>query len=344
MALTRRRRAATWRATALIALVAALVAGCQQPTGERRLVSIRQSDLSAGYLTGELVYVETRGVRRTAIFVHDLWTDERQRIRVPEGHANAPSWSPGGGRILFSLTGDDGMSHLWIVRLEDAEEIDEAAGEFAPTLEDADDPDPSLGRQITFGEVIDDYPRWAPDGERVVFASIRDGSYDWQIYMLSLEEGAEPERIGSDQGHAVYPDWSPDGASIVYSSRETGRYNLRLYDVATGVGRTLTQTVDGEDLYPRFTPDGRSVLFASNRDDDSWQIWSIDIATGEQRRLIGSDSMDEFPAPSPDGEFIAFSTGHLAIYRADAGQFPDGQLRWAVNQNLAWSPDWKAPG
>lgn len=329
-------------AVALLAMVALVLAGCQPTSSERRLVSIRQGDIQPGYLTGDLLYVETRGVRQSALFVHDLWENERQRIRVAPGHANSPSWSPDGGSILFSLTGEDGFSHLWIVDLDDAGEIDEDAGEVAPTLEDDDLDDETLGRQITFGEVVDDYPRWSPDGEQVVFASIRDGGYDWQVYTLALEPGAQPERVGSDQGHAVFPDWSPDGSTIVYSSRESGRYNLRLYDMTTGEGRVLTTTPDGEDLYPRFSPDGRSVLYSSNRDEDSWQIWQVDLATREEARVIGSDSMDEFPTPSPDGEFIAFSTGHLAIYRSDGEQFPDGHLRWALTQNLAWAPDWKA--
>lgn len=340
---SRSRRSVSLGLTVLVTC-SLILGACQPPSSERRLVSIRQSELAPGHLTGDLVYVETRGVRRSAIFVHDLWADQRQRIRVPEGHANAPAWSPDGRKILFSLTNDDGRSHLWIVDLDQVEEVDEDADERVPSVDDDDDLDPSMGRQITFGDVVDDYPRWSPDGTQVVFASIRDGGYDWQLYMVSLDDDTGPVRIGSDQGHAVFPDWSPDGSTIVYSSRETGRYNLRLYDVATGEGSILTTTTEGEDLYPRFSHDGRHVVFSSNRDDDLWQIWSVEVATGEQQRLVGSDSMDEFPAPSFDGEHVAFSTGHLAIYRWDAGPFPDGQLRWAVTRNLAWSPDWKAAG
>jgi hypothetical protein len=51
--------------------------------------------------------------------------------------------------------------------------------------------------------------------------------------------------------------------------------------------------------------------------------------------------MDEFPVYSPDMEHVAFSAGHLALYRSDSEAFPDGKLRWSITRNLAWAPDWR---
>lgn len=334
---------ATIRHIALILVLAVFAASCAAPS-ERRLVSIRESELAAGYLRGHLLYVETRGVRESVLFSHDLWENRRQRIRTPAGFADAPAWSPDGGRVAFSLTNREGFSHIWVVN------------------EDGSNP-----QQLTFGDVVDDHPRWSPDGNFLVFGSIRDGDYDWRLFVVRVppERGQpalnetvplDPQftsaladvgrgellRVGSDDGHSVFPDWSPDGRLIVYSNRSGERYRLRLYDVVTGTDTALTGT-GGDDMHARFSPDGTQLLYSTNFEDDLWQIWQHDFVTETDVRIIGSDSMDEFPAYSPDADFIAFSTGHLAIYRTDAGQFPDGQLRWAVTINLAWSPDWKAP-
>ncbi|MEX2533282.1 MAG: hypothetical protein WD360_04910 [Nitriliruptoraceae bacterium] len=330
-----------------------LLSACAAPS-ERRLVSIREGELAAGYLRGQLLYVETRGVRESVLFRHDLWENKRERIRVPEGFADSPTWSPDGERIAFSLTNRAGQSHIWVVN------------------EDGSDP-----QQLTFGDVVDDHPSWAPNGEFLVFGSIRDGDYDWRLFVVrvptsttyqrpmsrieresdeassvTIDEGfiatfrdltaGEVRSIASDDGHSIFPDWSPDGRFIVYSNRDGANYNLRIHDVTTGTDRLLVDS-GGDDMQARFAPDGARLLYTTNFEDDLWQIWSHDFATEEQTRIIGSDSMDEFPAFSYDAEFIAFSTGHLAIYRADAEPFPDGQLRWAVTINLAWSPDWKAP-
>lgn len=311
-------RSPRWRAVTAVALAVALLAACE-PTGERRLVSIREGDLQPGHLRGELLYAETRGVRLSAIFIHDLWEATRERVPLPRGYASSPSFSPDGQRIAFSFGTDDGRSHVWVVD-RDGENL----------------------VQVTDGAVVDDYPRWSADGESLVFASIRDGDYDWRLFVVPLDGSSEPRQVGDTDGHSVFPDWGPDGRIIVYSNRDGDTYELHAYDLVDGVDRPLTEGGEGgQHLYARFSPDGRQVLFATDRDDDVWQIWTLDLATTTQERVIGSDSMDEYPTFSPDGEFIAFSTGHLAIYRADGEAFPDGQLRWRVTQNLAWSPDWR---
>lgn len=345
-------RLTTCRTIVVLLTVCLLASACAAPS-ERRLVSIREGELAAGYLRGQLLYVETRGVRESVLFSHDLWENRRERIRIPEGFADTPSWSPDGKRIAFSLTNRAGQSHIWVVN------------------EDGSDP-----QQLTFGDVVDDHPRWAPNGEFLVFGSIRDGDYDWRLFVVRVPPSATYQRplssserermdaravpmddafitafadltvgqvqpIASDDGHSIFPEWSPDGRFIVYSNRAAENYNLRIYDIAGGADRLLIDS-GGDDMHARFSPDGTRLIYTTNFDEDLWQIWSHDLATEEQARIIGSDSMDEFPAYSYDAEFIAFSTGHLAIYRADGESFPDGQLRWAVTVNLAWAPDWKA--
>lgn len=305
-------------ALALLLTLAVVLGGCRG-SSERRLVSLREGELVAGELTGQLLYVETRGVRQSALFVHDLAADRRERLAVPDGYANAPAWSPDGSQVAFSLTGPDGYSHLWVV--------------------DADGETPA--RQITTGEAVDDNPRWAPDGDRLVFSSIRDGDYDWRLFTVDVEGDEPPQPLGSSKGHSVFPDWSPDGRYLVYANRAEGTYKLRLHDLNDGSERRITSG-QGEDLYPRFSPDGTQVLFSSNRLDDVWQIQRLDLATDEVIQILGTDSMDEFPIYAPDMEYVAFSAGHLAIYRSDGSAFPDGKLRWSITRNLAWSPDWRA--
>lgn len=309
----------TLRRTVLLLLLLSLVSTGCRGSSERRLVSIREGELTAGYLTGDLLYVETRGVRLSAIFIHDLWENSRQRVPLPEGYADSPSWSPDGTRFAFALTGEDGASHIWVVN-----------------------DDGSSPQQITRGDVVDNYPRWSPDGRQLVFSSIRDGEFNWRLFRVGVD-GGEPEAIGPQQGHNIFPDWLPDGRFIVFSHRAEDTYDLRLLDLEDGSDRELFsgEAAAAQDMYTRAAPDGKSILFATNRDDATWQIWVFDLVTNERLRIIGSDSMDEYPVYSPDQEFIAFSTGHLAIYRADGQEFPDSQLRWAVTQNLAWSPDWR---
>lgn len=304
-----------------VALALIGTTGCR-PTGERRLVSLREGELQPGELSGRVVYVETLGVRLNGLYVQDLASGDRRRLNAQDGYVNSPSWSPQGDRVAYSYTGEEGYSHLFVL--------------------DATDPD-AEPEQVTFGEVVDDNPRWSPDGQRLVFASIRDGDYDWRLFVLDLATG-DVTNVGSTDGHSVFPDWAPDGRFIVYSNRAGEEYKLRLLDLETGEDRQLTDG-PGEDLYPRFAPDGRGeVLYSTDVDDGVWQLYVHDLVTGEEQRLIGSDSMDQYPAWSPDGEHVVFSAGHLAVYRYDGLAFPDGKLRWRLSENLAWAPDWRATG
>lgn len=311
------------RVAVAVVVVLALVgaSGCR-PTGERRLVSLREGELQSGELSGRVVYVETLGVRLNGLYVQDLASGDRRRLNAQDGYVNSPSWSPEGDRVAYSYTDEEGYSHLFVL--------------------DADDAD-AEPEQLTFGEVVDDNPRWSPDGQRLVFASIRDGDFDWRLFVLDLTTG-DVTNVGSTDGHSVFPDWAPDGRFIVYSNRAGEEYKLRLLDLETGQDRQLTDG-PGEDLYPRFAPDARGeVLYSTDVDDGVWQLYVHDLVTGEEQRLIGSDSMDQYPAWSPDGEHVVFSAGHLAVYRYDGMAFPDGKLRWRLSENLAWAPDWRATG
>lgn len=303
---------------ALAALLAVLATGCVQ-SGERRLVSLREGDFQEDTLTGEIVYVETLGVRLNGLYVRDMSTGDRTRLNTPDGYVNSPAWSPDGQHVAYSFTNEEGFSHLFVI--------------------DAYDPEAEPTR-LTDGEVVDDAPRWSPDARRIVFASIRDGDFDWRLHVLDLDTD-EIEVIGSTEGHSVFPDWSPDGRFVVYSNRAGDSYKLRVYDLETGEDRQITED-EGEHLYARFSPDGNEVVYASDADDGIWQIYVHDLVTGDEARLIGSDTMDQYPEWSPDQEHVVFSAGHLAVYRSDGEAFFDGKLRWRLSDNLAWSPDWKA--
>lgn len=81
--------------------------------------------------------------------------------------------------------------------------------------------------------------------------------------------------------------------------------------------RVLLHEPGIENAYPRLAADGRRIVFQSNR-GGRWQLWLMDVETGEQRRLTDDAYNNNFVDWSADGEWLAFVSdrdGDEEIYR-----------------------------
>jgi TolB protein len=96
-------------------------------------------------------------------------------------------------------------------------------------------------------------------------------------------------------------------------------------------------------MSPHFSPNMQTVLFLSYRNDDP-MIWSLDMNTGEQRRLGKFSGMTFSPRFSPDGSKVALSMakdGSTNIYEYDLAEKTLRQLTASdgINTSPAYSPD-----
>ncbi len=195
-------------------------------------------------------------------------------------------------------------------------------------------------RRLTAGKKADGLPRWSPDGTHIAFTSNRDGDHK-QLYVLPLD-GGEPLCLTDLEEDVERPVWSPDGTRLAFASRVPDpayeekdekkrlprrftRHRYKLDSVGwTGDRRThifvvpadgsadAQQLTDGdyENEAPAWSPDSKQLAFASARDDD-WdvqlrqQIWVVDAAGGELRRVTPDDDYYALPSWSPDGSKIA---------------------------------------
>jgi len=72
-----------------------------------------------------------------------------------------------------------------------------------------------------------------------------------------------------------------------------------------------------ENAYPRLSRDGQRLVYQSNR-TGKWQLYLMELATGEQRRLTHDAFDDNFVDWSADNEWLAFVSnrdGNEEIYR-----------------------------
>ena len=237
--------------------------------------------------------------------------------------ASDPRLSPGGKTVAYAVNSIDReenayRSAIWVAAVD---------ASYPP-------------RRLTSGKKTDGMPRWSPDGTRIAFTSNRDGDHK-QLYVLPLD-GGEPLCLTDLKEDVEWPVWSPDGTRLAFASRvpdpayeETDekkrlprrftRHRYKLDSVGwTGDRRTHLfvvpadgssepqQLTDGdfENKAPTWSPDSKQIAFVSARDDD-WdvqlrqQIWVVDAAGGEARRLTPDDGFYDLPSWSPDGSAIA---------------------------------------
>lgn len=98
-------------------------------------------------------------------------------------------------------------------------------------------------------------------------------------------------------------------------------------------------------MSPHFSPNMQTIVFLSFRDDDP-MVWTLDLDTGEQRRLGQFGGMNFAPRFSPDGTKIALSlvkNGITHIYEYDIESKALRQLTFgnSLNTSPSYSHDGK---
>ncbi len=117
-------------------------------------------------------------------------------VAEPAFFPRRPAISPDGKTVVFSAQGD-----LWRVA---------AAGGRA--------------ERLTAHPAYDRDPVFSPDGERLAFASDREGSFD--VYVMPAR-GGRPTRLTFAPGTDLPRAFTPDGAAILFASSRPWQYPVR---------------------------------------------------------------------------------------------------------------------
>ena len=173
----------------------------------------------------------------------EIWTMNADgsdpRVAVRNGSFNrSPSWGPAGDIVFSSrITGSDQIYRL-------------APGADQPV-------------RLTTGGAADQYPRFSPDGQRIVFQSNR--ALDFDIYVMNTD-GSGVTNLTQLGGDDRFPTWTPDGSRIVWTRFDGEVNGFDLYSMALS-GGTATPVLATEfnELAPSVSPDGTSVVYQTDR-------------------------------------------------------------------------------
>jgi TolB protein len=188
-----------------------------------------------------------------------------------------------------------------------------------------------------------------PTGKWLVFASTRDSGHP-NLYLQRVD-GMSVVQLTNDEADYAYPTFSPDGKQIAFCSTRGGNWDIYVMDAD---GKNIVQVTTGpmQHVHPSFSPDGGKLVFSClGSKSGQWELWTVDLTTGE-KRMIGFGLFPTW-APEKDVDRIAFQRARqrgsrwFSLWTLD---LVDGEARQitevAVSSNAAivaptWSPDGK---
>lgn len=180
----------------------------------------------------------------------------------------------------------------------------------------------------------------SPDGQTIVFTSLKDGDLD--IYTMNVD-GTNVKRLTNTPGYDGGPWWSPDGTKIVYRAHhpsdeaELKEYQdllkekmirpskVELYVMnADGSEQTQITNLGGANFGPTWTPDGQRIIFSSNYTDPrsrDFNLYIVDLDGENLTQITTHPEFDGFPMFSPDGSKLIWASNRFADNEGETNLF-----------------------
>jgi TolB protein len=176
--------------------------------------------------------------------------------------------------------------------------------------------------RLTSGDWSDITPAPSPDGEKLAFASDRNGY--WDLYLLDLQTGDVTQLTDTPEYEGA-PTWSPDGTFLAYEAYRNDNLEVVIGpadDPANGAVRLTSSSAPGHS--PSWAVGGRQIAFISNGD-----VILADLDKTEEGRFENLSNTpfasESHPIWSPDGKQLAWASssqtvGQSGIYVWDASR------------------------
>ena len=179
---------------------------------------------------------------------------------------------------------------------------------------------------------------------KVAYVSAQNQGGD-KLYRLVIADydGENESVIMESTDPIMSPAWSPDSRRLAYVSFEGSKSSIQVQQLRTG-NRIAVSDEPGINGAPSFSPDGRKLVITLGGIDGNLDIYTLDLASREKKRLTTHRAIDTEGTWSPDGETIYFTSdrsGGPQVYRVSAnGGTPERvTFEGSYNARPRLSPD-----
>jgi Tol biopolymer transport system component len=176
--------------------------------------------------------------------------------------------------------------------------------------------------RFTFDAAVDWRPIWSPDGNRVVFGSIRKGVRNL-YWKLSSSAGADELLLESDQGK-VPTDWSSDGRFLLFRGFDPQTsFDLWVLPVLGDKKPLPFLKTPFEERDGQFSPDGKWIAYQSN-ESGRFEIY-VQPFPGPGEKFHISSNGGAQPRWNKNGKEIFYVSLDSKMMAAPVKVSPDGQ-------------------
>lgn len=170
-------------------------------------------------------------------------------------------------------------------------------------------------------------PNWTLDGKTLIYNS------KGLLYNYNIKKG-KPSVLNTgfanqnNNDHVISFDgkWLAISHHLAEENRNSTIYTLPIR--GSDNPKRITKPGVGHSYLHGFSPDNSSIIFTANR-KDQWDIYAVDVATGDETQLTDTKTLDDGSEFSPDGKSIYFNsnrTGTMQLWRMDADGSNQKQL------------------
>lgn len=163
---------------------------------------------------------------------------------------------------------------------------------------------------LTTGERTD-IPRlnngavFSPDGTKILnILPTENGKTDVVEYDLAT---GEMRSVAPHDEWEWLASYSSDGKTILFNSYRTGASDIYTYRKSDGQLKRWTD-FDGYEAHAQFSPGDSKILFNRQESGSDFNVYVIDVKTGEISQLTSDVSEEGYASWSPDGRTIVFSS------------------------------------
>ena len=197
------------------------------------------------------------------------------------------------------------------------------------------------------------WARVSPDGRRV---AVQIGDVEnSDVGVVDIESGLLT-KLTNRQGADAFPLWTPDGQSIVFASDREGPMGL-FSTTPDGTGRVsrLALFKDALRVQPHsWSADGTQLVFFyvsySRGIGDSPSGGVVDVGVlrpdgkSAPEPLLNAPSVEQTPAVSPDGKWIAYSSNETGQEEVYIQRFPELGQKRRISTGGGLDPMWAPDG